>query len=195
MDLKEIIPLIEKAQSGQRIAQNQLIDRCAKTIYQTVYIRLNSKMDAEDITQDIMFTMIQKIHTLKQTSAFKSWLFRITLNKIKDFKRKKKFLFFIGGKQEIEDVMSYNSMHSCDDQPDMIIHRKTLSNEFNQMIQCLSHLEKEIFLLRWVDQMQINEIAQVLKKNENTVKTHLYRATSKIRKHQSLYHLIKDEGI
>ena len=45
----------------------------------------------------------------------------------------------------------------------------------------LSKMEREVFMLRFFDQLSINEIADVLRKNESTVKTHLYRALNKIK--------------
>ena len=48
----------------------------------------------------------------------------------------------------------------------------------------LSRNEKQIFLLKYIDDLTIHEIAQTLNKNENTVKTHLYRSIKKIKKHR-----------
>lgn len=49
------------------------------------------------------------------------------------------------------------------------------------MLDALSHTEREVFLLRFFDQLSIKEMTTVLDKNESTVKTHLYRALKKIK--------------
>jgi len=49
----------------------------------------------------------------------------------------------------------------------------------------LSASEKEVFTMRFMDQLKIGEIAVVLNKNESTVKTHLYRALKKVRAQSS----------
>ena len=58
----------------------------------------------------------------------------------------------------------------------------------------LSRMEREVFLLRFLDLLSISEISIVLKKNESTVKTHLYRALVKFRQNDSILLLFK-EGI
>jgi len=49
------------------------------------------------------------------------------------------------------------------------------------MLTSLSRMEREVFLLRFFDQLSINEMCAALGKNESTVKTHLYRALRKVK--------------
>jgi RNA polymerase sigma-70 factor (ECF subfamily) len=49
------------------------------------------------------------------------------------------------------------------------------------MLTALSRMEKEVFLLRFFDQLTITEMSAALKKNESTIKTHLYRALRKVK--------------
>jgi RNA polymerase sigma-70 factor (ECF subfamily) len=53
-------------------------------------------------------------------------------------------------------------------------------------------MEKEVFTLRFMDQLSIREISQTLKKNESTVKTHLYRGLQKFRKETSLHDFLQE---
>jgi len=54
-------------------------------------------------------------------------------------------------------------------------------------------MEKEVFLLRFLDNLSIREISSALEKSESTVKTHLYRALVKFRKSSSTLQLLKEE--
>jgi len=54
-------------------------------------------------------------------------------------------------------------------------------------------MEREVFLLRFMDHLNIKEISQVLKRSESSVKTHLYRALQKFRKEPELIKLLKEE--
>ena len=60
------------------------------------------------------------------------------------------------------------------------------------MLDKLSKIEREVFLLRFFDHLNINQIAGALKKNESTIKTHLYRALAKFRKEPGLRKLLKE---
>ena len=53
-------------------------------------------------------------------------------------------------------------------------------------------MEREVFLLRFFDHLSIKEIAGVLKKNESTVKTHLYRALAKFKKEPAMRKLLSE---
>jgi RNA polymerase sigma-70 factor (ECF subfamily) len=57
----------------------------------------------------------------------------------------------------------------------------------------LSKMEREVFLLRFLDQLMITEISRVLKKSESTVKTHLYRALVKFKKASSIIEHLQEE--
>jgi len=59
--------------------------------------------------------------------------------------------------------------------------RKDFWKRVQQMMETLSKMEREVFLLRFFDQLSIKEMATAMKKNENTIKTHLYRALNKVK--------------
>jgi RNA polymerase sigma-70 factor (ECF subfamily) len=54
-------------------------------------------------------------------------------------------------------------------------------------------MEREVFMLRFLDNLNINEIAQTLKKSESTVKTHLYRALAKFKKEKALRQFLQED--
>ena len=62
------------------------------------------------------------------------------------------------------------------------IERKKFWEQVRTLLDKLSGMEREVFILRFMDNLGLNDIAAVLDKNESTVKTHLYRALNKIRK-------------
>ena len=57
----------------------------------------------------------------------------------------------------------------------------------------LSRWEREVFLLKYLDQLTIREISQVLNKSESTVKTHLYRWVEKFKKSQESIQMLQGE--
>jgi len=71
--------------------------------------------------------------------------------------------------------------------------RKRFRHESETFLSKLSRMEKDVFVLRFMDQLKINEIATALKKGESTVKTHLYRALSKFKKDRAFQDFLKGE--
>jgi len=181
--MNQISGWVEQAQTGNRFALNQLIDHFQTEIFRLVYYRVHHRADAEDLTQEIFMKMIRRIRSLTNRTQFKPWLYKIALNHVRDHFRKKHLLFFLG---TTSDVESENEPESESDSPESAVFRqefmdllKSLSNEF-------SRWERDIFLLRFVNDMDIKDIAVAVGKNESTVKTHLYRALKKFKKHRSI---------
>lgn len=63
------------------------------------------------------------------------------------------------------------------------------------LLDKLSRLEREVFLMRFMDHLRIVEIAQVLNRSESTVKTHLYRALKKFKDEHALHKLLEGEAL
>jgi RNA polymerase sigma-70 factor (ECF subfamily) len=148
-------------------------------------------MDAEDLTQEVFMQMTKSLPSLRDSNLFKPWLFRIALNRIRDFHRKKSILSFSGSTAE-KDVDDSVSTDNYSD-PSKNMMDKEFQMQLRKFSENLSRWEREVFTLRFLDQLDIKEIVQVVQKNENTVKTHLYRALKKFRGNRELYSLLLGE--
>jgi RNA polymerase sigma-70 factor (ECF subfamily) len=179
--MNQISGWVREAQSGNRYALNQLIDHYQNDIFRFVYYRIHNQADAEDLTQDIFIQVIKRINTVKDHTLFKAWLYRLASNRVTDFFRKKRILFFMGTTKDLES----ESCETHDDHsPETEIYKKEFTILLKAFSKDLSKWEREIFLMRFIDDLEVKEIAQILSKNENTVKTHLYRALQKFKKHR-----------
>ncbi len=186
--------LVEKARAGDRGAFEQLIGLHQNEIFRLVYFRTRSRMDSEDLTQDIFFAAFKYLPQLKDSDRFRPWLYRIAVNRVRDFHRKKKILAFFGRDDERDEGGDLADIepHSDPSALDKVIrdefwsHVRELSNRFSRM-------EKEVFFLRFVDNFNLREIAQILKKSESAVKTHLYRAIRKFKEDGALSDFLEGE--
>jgi RNA polymerase sigma-70 factor (ECF subfamily) len=188
----QLVSLVDQAREGNRTAFAQLADRFHKDIFRMVFYRIRSRVDAEDITQDVFLKAYQKIASIKDAAKFRGWLFSITLNRIRDFQRKKRFRSLF--KMEDENIESHPTEKVNPDQPDALGHvlRKDFWRQIGLILKKLPQMEREVFLLRFFDHLSITEIAGVLKKNESTVKTHLYRALAKFKKEPAMRQLLNE---
>ncbi len=179
--------IAENARDGDSKAVDMLISHYHMDIFKMVYYRTGSKMDAEDITQDIFIKMVKSLKHLRDTTVFKPWLYRIAVNIINDYYRKKKLLsLFVSGR---EPEYMWVDSGVTEDPSDNLMKKEFYSSLF-EFTKMLSKNEKEIFLLRFVDELKIKEIAETLKKNENTIKTYLYRSIKKFQNNYELRSLL-----
>jgi len=188
----QLVLLVNQAKDGNRSAFARLIDQFQADVFRMVYYRIRSRADAEDIAQDVFLKAYQKISSIKDASRFRGWLFSITLNRIRDFQRKKRFRSLF--KAEDENMESQPPLETGTDQPDALDHvlREDFWRQIRLILNKLSKMEREVFLLRFFDHLNINEIAGALKKNESTIKTHLYRALAKFKKEPEIRQLLKE---
>ncbi len=188
-----IADMVAKAIAGNQQATEQLADLYYHAVFRMVYYRTRSKADAEDLTQEIFMKMVKYLPRLKDRKRFRPWLFRIALNKVRDFHRKKQFLIFFGGNPDNTPAEAADNPQCQTGTPADMLMQKEFWRQFRQLGDSLPRQEREVFLLRFADQHKIKEIAQVLKKSESTVKTHLYRALKKFRQNNELRNLLKGD--
>ena len=175
------VALVEKARLGDRLAFHQLADQFQPGIFRMIYYRTRSQMDAEDLTQDVFLQAYKNINRLASPEVFRSWLYRIAVNRVRDYYRRKQFKSLFGF-VSTEDENFYESEEmAVSPEAEDGMARRDFWKKVEQMLTRLSRMEREVFMLRFLDQLSLKEISATMKKNESTVKTHLYRALNKIK--------------
>ena len=91
MSLK-IAELADEAKRGNRMSFQELVSMFQEDIHRLAYYRTFSRMDAEDITQEVFVQAYRKLKSLNDTGKFRAWLYSIAVNRCNDFLRKRKFL-------------------------------------------------------------------------------------------------------
>lgn len=178
--------LVERAKTGDNQSLGELIGIFQAEIFRMIFYRIRSRMDAEDLTQEVFLRAYKKIHQLQDASSFRSWLFGIAVNCVRDFHRKRKlFILF-----EDDDKAGKEEQFDGD-----VALKNLLKKEFWKRITKLSFRfsgrEREVFFLRFMDHLSIREITQALGKNESTIKTHLYRAIKKFKEDEETMRMIE----
>jgi len=185
--------LVEKARAGSRSAFAELVDLFQDDIFKMVFYRTRTQMDAEDITQEVFMQAYKNLISLKKVDRFKSWLFSIAVNKVRDFKRKKRFRALFKMPDVNDEIKTTELKVNDNHAPVNELIKQDFWKQIGLIIDKLSHMEREVFLLRFLDLLSIREISSVLKKSESTVKTHLYRGLIKFRKNSTALRALKEE--
>lgn len=188
----QLVSLVNQAIAGNRSAFAQLVDRFHDEVYRMIFYRIRSREDAEDIAQDVFLKAYQKISSLKDAARFRGWLFSIALNRIRDVQRRKRFRSLF--KVSDENIEYHPQVETDSDDPEALdqVLKADFWRQIGLILDKLPHMEREVFLLRFFDHLNINEIGRVLKKNDSTVKTHLYRALAKFKKEPAIRQLLTE---
>ena len=189
----QLLELVERAREGDGNAFEKLMEMHQDEIFRLVFFRTRSRIDSEDLTQDIFMSAFKYLPQLKDLDRFRPWLYKIALNRVNDFHRKNKLLAYFGiteHREEIDvaDVEPHRDPSALDSiiQKEFWLRVKQLSKKFSRM-------EKEVFFLRFVDDLNLREIAQTLGRSESAVKTHLYRAIRKFKEDSALSDFLQGE--
>ena len=150
-------------------------------------------MDAEDITQEVFMQAYKNLSGLKKVDRFKSWLFSIAVNRVRDFNRKKRFRALFKMSDGNDEIKTAEPQINDNPEPINELMRQDFWKQIGLILDKLPRMEREVFLLRFLDHLSIKEISSALNKGESTIKTHLYRSLVKFRKNSSALQILKGE--
>ncbi|MBU8880202.1 RNA polymerase sigma factor [Bacillus sp. FJAT-29790] len=138
-----------------------------ENVYRLAYSYVKNPEDALDIVQDSIHKAIRSSHSLQDLSMLKSWFYRIVVNTSLDFLRKHK-------RVSIVDAETIEMM--CSGKED---HYEIFDLEM--AVDQLAPEYKSIIILRYFEDLKLDEVAAVLNENVNTIKTRLYKALKLLR--------------
>ncbi|WP_291403145.1 sigma-70 family RNA polymerase sigma factor [Daejeonella sp.] len=176
-DDKSDIDLISQVLQGDKMAYAQIIKQHQRFVF-TLALRFSKcREDAEEIAQDSFIKAFRALHTFKQNSKFSTWLYSIVYTTTMTFLRKKRL-----DTQSIDDETSliqleaYSSDHTIID-----VEHKSKMQFVNLAISQLSTIDAAIITLFYQGEQSLEEIAQALGMESNTVKVKLHRARQRLR--------------
>jgi RNA polymerase sigma-70 factor (ECF subfamily) len=187
-----ILSLVNEARGGSKTAFEQLVGLYHEDIFRMAYYRTRSRMDAEDLTQEIFMRAFKNLRRLKHAARFRGWLYSIALNQVRDFHRKRRFAILNFTFFRQPDSAEQNGESA--DFPDALIglEKEEFWKQVGSFLDTLPRMEREVFILRFMDELGIREISEALKKNESTIKTHLYRSLKKFRGEDGLRRFLQE---
>ena len=183
-DLNE---LIELAQKGDMVALEEIIKRQQKTVFATLYY-LNAKPDEiMDITQEILFKVAKNIKKLKNPRTFKSWLNQIIINQFYDTLRKKqKSVKKVCLDNQDENKPSFEAPDFTSNPYQKAVD-KELEFAIKNSIHKLPDPFKAAIIMRELQGLSYEEIAQATNSNIGTVKSRIARARLKLQEYLKPY--------
>jgi RNA polymerase sigma-70 factor (ECF subfamily) len=184
MDLEEEKHLIEAAKTDP-LAFGRLYDAYYSRISNYLLHRLSHAAVAQDITSEVFFKAMTKLHTYTfRNLSFSSWLYKIANNEIKMYYRKKERKFF--SLEFLFEQHHFEPPDSVDIEQELIAAEEALSRsqqfkKVQRQLLTLPLIYQEVLVLRFFEEKSLAEISEITGKNLNTVKSLLSRGKEKLR--------------
>ena len=137
---------------------------------------------AETITQECFFKAYRARDSFRGDCSLSTWLMQIAVNLVRDYARSKQFQFWKRAHTSAVDVSEVTEFlpHPGSSAESSVLAREQLKSVWSS-VEKLSKMQRQVFLLRFVEEMELREIAEVMAMKESTVKSHLYRALNSVR--------------
>lgn len=142
---------------------NELLLKNYEKYYRIAYGYVHNETDALDIVQESAYKAIYHSDKLKKTEFADTWICRIVINEAMEFFRKAS-RDYVG--MDISDTGEEERYADID---------------LERAIDRLSPDEKNVVLLRYFEDMSLNQVAEIVGENLNTIKSRLYRALNKLK--------------
>ncbi|HPD55240.1 MAG TPA: RNA polymerase sigma factor [Candidatus Paceibacterota bacterium] len=171
---KKIRKLVSQAQHGNAESFGEIYELFVERIYRYIYLKTNNKEEAEDLTQQVFTKAWEALPQFKfYKNPFSSWLYSIARNLIIDFYRKKKPDFSLDGENALDVVDNLD-----------LVEQFAIQEEVQRVLEFINQLpseQKELLLLRFVDDLSYDEIAAIMNKSPLTLRVIQHRALKRLK--------------
>jgi RNA polymerase sigma-70 factor (ECF subfamily) len=169
------IELIQRAKTYDPQALSTLYERYFQGIYRYVYYRVSDSALAEDLTGDIFLKMLRGIGSYSiQGVPFSAWLYRIARNRVIDHMRRQPAKTDLTLEEaRVETIASGES----------VIDNALQRDELLKAVQVLTDEQRQVIILKFIDDLDNATIASILGKTEGAVKSLQHRALDTLRHH------------
>ena len=187
--------LLVRYTQGDLRAMAQLLERYKRPIFTFVLRLSGDRSRAEDLLQEVFLRLVEHAHSYEGSARLKTWLYRIARNLCIDEMRRKKHRRHASlDAQNHEDG---STLHNRIADQDLATDRRVASGQLKGRISAavteLPPDQKEVFLLRQVEQLSFKEIAQITACSENTVKSRMRYALTRLQAALAEYHDYAEE--
>ncbi|MCG8587708.1 MAG: RNA polymerase sigma factor [Proteobacteria bacterium] len=165
--------LIEAIRAGSEAHFNELYDCYFQRIYNFVHARVRNHADTEEIVQETFTAVYRSLESYRGQSALLSWIYGIAKNTVNNHLRRSKAQELRLEKAEPELMHPAQSFAACTPEERLALYR--YAEAINQRLASVSSWQAEVFLLRHVEDLPIQEISRRTQRSSDAIRSSLYR--------------------
>ncbi|MHC8515232.1 RNA polymerase sigma factor SigW [Sporosarcina sp. ITBMC105] len=174
---------INQVIKGNQEAFEDIVTYYQHRLYQVCYRMLGNAQEAEDIAQEAFVRAYVNIHTYDQKRKFSTWLYRIATNLCIDRIRKKKPDYYLDATVPGTDGLDmYSQIAAAGDLPEEEVERMETQDRVQYEISRLPDKYRTVIILRYLEELPLQEISDILELPLGTVKTRVHRGREALRK-------------
>ena len=137
---------------------------------------------SETIVQDCFLKAYKNREGFRGDCSVSTWLYTIALNIMRDYQRLQKFQFWKRADQTAVDLTEVNSaLASPDPSPETRMLAGEQANRVQLALKALPSKQRTVFIMRFLDEMDVKDIARATGMSLSTVKTHIHRSMKAVR--------------
>jgi RNA polymerase sigma-70 factor (ECF subfamily) len=165
--------LVARIVEGSEDDFNILYNRYFKKVYNFTYQKLRDHGDTEELVQEIFYCVFTSLKGFEGRSTLLSWIYGITKNNINNyFRRNRQPQIYL---EEMESTGLRTVRATSAYGPDFHFEMKEAVNTFDRALSTLSESQYQMFMMRHLEDLSIDEIASRTRKSKDSVKSNLYR--------------------
>ncbi|AQS59697.1 sigma-70 family RNA polymerase sigma factor [Desulforamulus ferrireducens] len=169
--------LVERSKKGDREAFEHLVQLYEQKVYTIAYRLMGNHADAADLAQDAFIKIYQALPNFRGDSSFSTWIYHITVNVCRDELRKRQRRPTVSLDDNNGEGNNYTyEIRSTAPGPEEMLDRSETQAMIQQCLDSLSDDYRTILVMREIQELAYEEIAEILGCSLGTVKSRLSRA-------------------
>jgi RNA polymerase sigma-70 factor (ECF subfamily) len=175
--------LISQVQGGRHELFYELVRPYERRVYAAALAILRNEADAEDAAQEAMLKAFANIRQFRAEARFSTWLIQIAVNEALMRRRRERTVVMEGMDDRRDEEGEYRPRDFADwrEIPSEALERKEIRQRLTQALGALDRKYREVFVLRDMEHLNIQETAEALGISVASVKTRLLRARLMLR--------------
>ncbi|MCX7797338.1 MAG: RNA polymerase sigma factor [Melioribacter sp.] len=166
--------LVKKFIAGDESAFNEIVKKYQKRIYWHARQMLGDHLDADEVTQEVLIVLYNKLKTFNFKSSLFTWIYRIvTTRSLNHIKR-----------NQLKKLVPYENASDSElvDKRDIIedIANKEKMEQLNKILQKIPPKQRQIFIMRNFEQLSYEEISKITGKSVGGLKANYFHALKKV---------------
>jgi RNA polymerase sigma-70 factor (ECF subfamily) len=170
------IKLIEECRGGNLNNFRKLVELTSPLAFQVAFRMLGDEDQAKDVVQETMVTIWQKLKRIRSAEVYKTWIYRIVMNKCYDQLRKRK-----RNPEFVADDKTWKLISdSIQENPSSELEYSETARIINLLCERLSPKQKAVFVLSDIEEMSHDEISAITGMSKSGIKSNLHYARKSI---------------
>ena len=170
--------------AGETQLYHELIRPYERSVYMMALSYMKNEADAEDVAQEAFIKAFRNLSTFRGDAKFSTWLISITLNEARNRLRRQSIVRMqsLDEPPDEDGAVSPALFRDWREIPSEAVEREEVRTLIKRAVETLPEIYRQVFLLRDVEELDVNETAQALSISISNVKVRLHRARMMLQK-------------